>query len=282
MSLMRSVGDITRPQVVLTWSKAQVGAVTGTADAPAAHCLPCQLWIENTKSWDLVHSTLVDRDKLAKILKEDIFGHETILPLPFNLADSLSEKNCLRGALVSACEYVIAHTKPSQRQSGVLKRSGDGTILPTVEDRPDAAGIDHQPVRDGYGIWQKQAAAAFAAAKEEAREGVRYKETDYTADVLYILEKYEQSLSKLPRGQLLVTHLRRVHSSLCLRLCSRVGQALSPVSPETSSRVRGFIKKFCEQDLNFNFDRLPAASILTEQRVAAPIFPSLARMQFPP
>jgi hypothetical protein len=200
MSLMRSLGDIVRPQLVLTWSKAQVGAVIGTVDVPAAHCLPCQLWIDNTKPWDLVHSALVDRDKLSKILKEEIFGHETILPLPFNLADSLSEKNCLRGSLVAACEYVIAHTKPSQRRGGVLKRSGDGTILLRVEDRPDAAnaGIDHQAVKDGYGIWQRQAAAAFAAAKEEAREGVRHNETDYTGDVLYILDKYEQSLSRVP------------------------------------------------------------------------------------
>jgi hypothetical protein len=199
VSLMRSLGDIMRPQVVLTWSKAQVGSITGTADAPAAHCLPCQLWIENKKPWDLVHSPLVDRDKLSQVLRED-FGHETILPLPFNLADSLSEKNCLRGALVAACEYVIVHTKPSQRREGVLKRAGDGSILLTLKERPDAAsaGIDHQAVRDGYGIWQKQAAAAFAAAKEDAREGIRHSETDYTADVLYILDKYEQSLLSVP------------------------------------------------------------------------------------
>jgi hypothetical protein len=200
MSLMRSLGDIVRPQLELKWSKAQVGAVTGTVAVPAAHCLPCQLWIDNTKPWDLVHSALVDRGKLSKILKEDIFGHETILPLPFNLADSLSETNCLRGSLVAACEYVIAHTKPSQRRGGVLKRSGDGTILLKVEDRPDAAnaGIDHQAVKDGYGIWQTQAAAAFAAATEEARKGVRYNETDYTEDVLYILDKYERSLTRVP------------------------------------------------------------------------------------
>lgn len=200
MSFMRSLGDIARPQPMLTWSKAQVGTVGGTVDEPAAHCLPCQLWIDNMKPWDLVQSALVDRGKLAKILKEEIFGHVTILPLPFNVADSLSEKNCLRGALVAACEYVIIHTKPLQRQGGVLKRSGDGTILLTVEERPGAAnaGIDHQVVRDGYGIWQKQAAVAFAAAKEETKEGVHHKDTDYTADVLYILDKYEQSLSRVP------------------------------------------------------------------------------------
>jgi hypothetical protein len=197
---MRSLGDIVRRQPVLTWSKAQVGTITGTAAQPAAHCLPCQLWVDNVEPWNLVHSPLVDRGKLTKILKEEVFGHETILPLPFNLADSLSEKNCLRGALVRACEYVIANTNARQRRAGVLKRSGDGTILLTVADRPGAAnaGIDHQAVKDGYGVWQKQAGAAFAAAKEEAREGVSHSGTDYTKDVLYILEKYEQSLAKVP------------------------------------------------------------------------------------
>jgi len=70
----------------------------------------------------------------------------------------------------------------------------------TVADRPGAAraGIDHQAVKDGYGVWQKQAAAAFAAAQEEAEGGVFHSGTDYTADVLYILGKYEQSLSKVP------------------------------------------------------------------------------------
>jgi hypothetical protein len=200
LSLMRSLGDISRPQPVLTWSKAQVGAVTGTVDEPAAHCLPCQLWIDNSKPWDLVQSALIDQAKLVKAMKEEIFGHETILPLAFNLADSLSEKNCLRGSLVAACEYVIAHTKPRQRKAGVLKRSGDGMILLTLEDRPEAAtvGVDHHAVKDGYGIWQKEATAAFAAAKLEAGVGVRHKEKDYTADVLYIIEKYEQSLARVP------------------------------------------------------------------------------------
>ncbi len=200
MSLMRSLGDVARPQPVLTWSKAQVVTVFGTKITPAAHCLPCQLWIDNVKPWDLVHSTLVDQSKLSKILKDEIFGHETILPLAFNLADSLSEANCLRGALVAACEYAIAHTKPLQRQGGILKRSGAGEILLTVEERPGAAnaGVDHPAVKAGYEVWRKQAAAAFAAAREEARGGVQYKDTDYTADVLYILDKYEQSLSKIP------------------------------------------------------------------------------------
>lgn len=200
ISLMRSLGDIGVRQPVLTWSKAQVGTVTGTIAQPAAHCLPCQLWIDNVEPWKLVHSQLVDRGKLAKILKEEVFGHETILPLPFNLADSLSEKNCLRGALVKACEYVIANTNTRERRAGVLKRSGDGTILLTVADRPGAAnvGIDHQAVKDGYGVWQKQAGAAFAAAKEEASGGVSHSGTDYTNDVLYILAHYEQSLAKVP------------------------------------------------------------------------------------
>jgi hypothetical protein len=185
---------------VLTWSKAQVGAVTGTVDHPAAHCLPCQLWIDNTKPWDLVRSALVDQGKLVKALREEAFGHETILPLPFNLADSLSETNCLRSALVAACGYVIAHTKQRQRRGGVLKRSGDGTILLKVDERPGAAnaGIDHQAVRDGYRVWQEEAAKAFAAAKQEASEGITHKGVDYTADVLYILDKYEQSLARVP------------------------------------------------------------------------------------
>jgi hypothetical protein len=91
------------------------------------------------------------------------------------------------------------HERPGEA-SRVLKRSGDGTILLTVADRPGAAraGIDHQAVKDGYGVWQKQAAAAFAAAQEEAEGGVFHSGTDYTADVLYILGKYEQSLSKVP------------------------------------------------------------------------------------
>jgi hypothetical protein len=195
LSLMRSLGDIARPQPVLKWSKAQVGAVHGTTDEPAAHCLPCQLWIDNAKPWDLVQSTLIDRKKLVQILQEEIFGHETILPLAFNLADTLSENNCLRGALVGACEYVIEHTKPQQR-SGVLKRSGSGDILLTVADRPEAVnvGIDHQAVRDAYGVWQQLAAAAFAAAKDEADEGISHSGNDYTSDVLYILDKYEQSV----------------------------------------------------------------------------------------
>ena len=199
LSLLRSVGDIGRRQPLLTWSKAQVGSVAGTTAEPAAHCLPCQLWIDNAKPWDIVHSPLVNRSELTKCM-EEIFGHETILPLAFNLADSLSEKNCLRGALVMACEYVIANTNVRERQAGVLKRSGDGTILLTVADRPGAAraGIDHQAVKDGYGVWQRQAAAAFAAAQEEAEGGVFHSGTDYTADVLYILGKYEQSLSKVP------------------------------------------------------------------------------------
>jgi hypothetical protein len=36
LSLMRSLGDIPHPQPILTWSKAQVFAVTGTIDANAA------------------------------------------------------------------------------------------------------------------------------------------------------------------------------------------------------------------------------------------------------
>src|SRR5215475_3099457 len=52
LSLIRSLGDISRPQPVLEWSKAQVGAVVGSTQAPAAHCLPCQLWIDNKKPWE--------------------------------------------------------------------------------------------------------------------------------------------------------------------------------------------------------------------------------------
>lgn len=117
LSLLRSLGDIGRRQPLLTWSKAQVGSVAGTTAEPAAHCLPCQLWIDNAKPWDIVHSPLVNRSELTKCM-EEIFGHETILPLAFNLADSLSEKNCLRGALVIACEYVIANTNVRERQAG--------------------------------------------------------------------------------------------------------------------------------------------------------------------
>jgi len=58
LSLMRSLGDISRQQPVIEWSKAQVGAVTGSTDTPAAHCLPCQIWIDNQKPWDLLHSHL--------------------------------------------------------------------------------------------------------------------------------------------------------------------------------------------------------------------------------
>jgi len=200
LSLMRNLGDIPRPQPVLTWSKAQVFTVTGSAEENAAHCLPCQLWVDNVKPWDLVRSQLVDRSRIAEMLRVEIFGHETILPLAFNLADSLSEDNCLRGALLAACAHVIAHTKPLQRRSGVLKRSGDGTILLTINDRPEAAtaGIDHQAVKDAYRLWQNNAAEAYREAGWEAGQGVFREEKDYTADVLYLLEKYEESLINLP------------------------------------------------------------------------------------
>ena len=138
MSLMRSLGDIVRPQLELKWSKAQVGAVIGTVAVPAAHCLPCQLWIDNTTPWDLVHSALVDRGKLSKILKEEIFGHETILPSPFNLADSSPSELPSR----LPCRGLRIRDRPHEAiaaTSGVLKRSGDGTILLKVEDRPGAA-----------------------------------------------------------------------------------------------------------------------------------------------
>ena len=143
--------------------------------------------------------SLVDRDRLADLLREDVFGHETILPLAFNPADSLSEKNCLRGALVAASEHVIAHTKNTPRRNGVLRSSG-GTILLTLEDRPAAAsaGIDHQAVRDAFSLWQKRATSAFHAAQEEAGEGIQHSGKDYTDDVLYILAKYLESLSQVP------------------------------------------------------------------------------------
>jgi len=200
LSLMRSLGDIDRSQPLFTWSKAQLFAVTGSTDDNAAHCLPCQLWIDNKKPWELVRSPLVNRDRMIEMLRVEIFGHETILPLAFNLADCLSEDNCLRGALVFACEYVVAHTIPKQRKGGVLKHGAGGLILLTVQDRPQAttAGVDHQAVMEAYRVWQEQARRAYQAAAEEAKGGVERAGKDYTNDVLYILDRYLRSLAEVP------------------------------------------------------------------------------------
>lgn len=196
LSLLRNAGAIPNNATV---SSAGAGfqSFRGSSDTPAAHCLPCQILIN-----DKDPSTLVANPRTALTLKS-LFGKCTLLPLAFNHADSAAEGSGLIEAFVWACEKVIRWPVNA------------------------ATRINREIVRGVYNdVWCPQARQAYAAAIAQKRStaallpqvergvGLEYgmiglekleqqwesvtDEQVHVHEVIWILGKYSESLAIKP------------------------------------------------------------------------------------
>ncbi len=204
LSLLSNANAIAQTAAI-TWDKAHVQSISAsTGGQVGAHALPCQILIAGQRPSEIALPREFDGDKLRHNLRQ-LFGKVTVLPKIFNMADSRAEDNCLRGSLVAACISVISETKPAQRSAGVLRRGkglDHGMIELTRSALPAAvrgAGIDHDAVRAAYTVWSNQARAAFGRTITvvEQRGSVMAGE-DVSDEVIYILERYRDSLKRRP------------------------------------------------------------------------------------
>ena len=116
LSFMRTLNDIPVGAAV-NWDKAHVQAIRGSLESNAAHALPCQILVSSQYPWFWVKSKYIDQEHLRTSLRQ-IFGRVWILPKAFNLADCVAEANCLRGALVAACDKVIRDSRKREPSAG--------------------------------------------------------------------------------------------------------------------------------------------------------------------
>jgi hypothetical protein len=202
LSLLRTAKAI-RQHADVNWDKAHYQVFSASEGRDAAHVLPCQIMIDSRRPSDISPPALLNGEKLKNGLKE-LFAKVTSLPKVFNVADSRAENHCLRGALIHACVAAINETQPLNRIAGVLKRGkglnyGENQL--TLQDRPEAAevGIDCKAVRKAYQVWIEKAREAFdrTIAAVEARGATVYGK-DAKDEVIYILERYRESLDQPP------------------------------------------------------------------------------------
>jgi len=191
ISLLKNVGDIPGNST-MAWSAAQRQAIRGDRMSDAAHCLPCQILINGSVPSAFVKAEGLDSRYLKQEL-DALFGKVTVLPKPFNLADSLAEASCLRASLVHACQTILRGTKNTGPRNIRRAVGFEPNMLETIP-----TGVDQKAMRTAYELWVQESARAFKRAAERANlEGVTYGE-DYTEDVIYILEKYRALVSVEP------------------------------------------------------------------------------------
>jgi hypothetical protein len=161
--------------------------------------------IDGRLPWDLVVSPELRTAEMQTALRK-LFAHVSVLPLAFNLADSLAESHCLRGSLVAACQAAISRSKPVR--TGALVRS-DGFDPSMRELRPDgsirqeAAGFDYEAVNFAYDLWREESTRSYRrAAAFAGTHGVIYAGEDLTDDVVYILGKYREFAGRAPSALL--------------------------------------------------------------------------------
>lgn len=175
------------------WDRAHVQSIKGDVHSDAAHNLPCQIVINGQLPWNMSFG----KDLAAKHLVAELrslFGGTMVAPKVFNAADSISEKNCLRGGFTAACAHVLDMSKPAAPGPGVLKRGvglNYGEIELTRNDTSSLARIDVDVVVNAFQMWITLSRAAFEKAIAEVRaEGATSMGVDVTEDVLYILDRY--------------------------------------------------------------------------------------------
>jgi hypothetical protein len=204
LSLLRTSNDIPQ-QAAVNWDRAHVQSVKASQGGNVgAHVLPCQILIAGQRPSDIIPNNVLNRSKIQNGLRL-LFGKVTVLPKVFNIADSRAENNCLRGSLVAACESVIRETKPVQRTAGVLRRgvgANYGEIQLKAADLPAAGqtvGVDHNAVKNAYEVWRREARATFDRTIRAVRQtGATSDGEDVSEQVIYILERYRESLNQSP------------------------------------------------------------------------------------
>ncbi|NLI80261.1 MAG: hypothetical protein GX443_01035 [Deltaproteobacteria bacterium] len=141
LSLLRNSGRIPAGATVSS-SGARFQSIKGAAESPAAHCLPCQIYVNGRDP-----STLTSNSQAALAIRS-CFGKCTLLPLAFNHADSAAESNGLIQAFEQACREVIS------AEAGSYGR------------------IDRERVRHAYdAVWCPLARQAYRAALSQKGSG---------------------------------------------------------------------------------------------------------------
>jgi hypothetical protein len=195
-SFMRNYGAIPATARV-DWDRAHVQSIRGDPTSDAAHNLPCQILIDGQFPWLLVSGKEIDGPRIIEELRA-LFGGVYVAPKVLNVADSIAETSCLRGALVTACAQVIAKSKLIGREAGVLKRGvglnyGDIELAASDVSNP-GAGIDTVAVAGAVRTWLTASKAAFGRAIEYVNaNGASSMGQDVTDDVIYVLERYARA-----------------------------------------------------------------------------------------
>jgi hypothetical protein len=180
----------------VNWDRAHLQAIAGDQYSDAAHNLPCQILVGGQFPWIYVSGNDIDAPRIISELREG-FGGVYVTPKVFNVADSIAEASCLRGALVDACAEVIAKSTPVPRKAGVVKR-GVGESFGMIElTRADlaipGAGVDQSAVASAYQTWLVKSTAAFdRAIRDVEGSGATSMGQDVSDDVIYILRRYKQ------------------------------------------------------------------------------------------
>ena len=205
LSLLTTTGTINPGDPIEKVRAEEQSLKASMAGQVSAHVLPCRLLINGKLPFDMTPPSAINAQKVNQALKEDVFGKCTVLPKVFNIADSRAENNCLRGALAAAAQSVIAGTKAQSSEAGVLRRGTGlehGTIELSRSDLPKEAqsyGIDPQAVLAAYDVWVKAAGAAFGRTISIVQlRGSTMDGDDVSEDVIYILRRYQDSLSEQP------------------------------------------------------------------------------------
>jgi len=206
LSLLQNVADIPLNSTI-AWSGAQRQAIAGDSRSDAAHCLPCQILINGSVPSAFVRANMLDVRHLKQEL-DALFGKVTVLPKPFNLADSLAEASCLRASLVHACQAILRDTRDAGPRNISRTIGFQPNIIETVP-----TGVDQKAVRTAYDLWVHESTRAFTRASERAKkEGVTYGQ-DYTEEVIYILDRY-RALASLEPAKFSNDNIGRLESSM--------------------------------------------------------------------
>lgn len=187
VSLLRASGAIGRAALVVP-SGAAYQSTKGSAalGQQAAHALPCQIKIG---ARDL--TLLAPNDRTTDAIRT-LFGHVSVLPRPFNAADTVAERvpNGLVSALDQACVGLI-RTLPDGAGPRPMVFRGVGQNYGEIRTIA-AFAIDRASVRDTYArTWLPAAENAYREAQRTvADSGAFLTQGDDRDEVLEVLRLY--------------------------------------------------------------------------------------------
>lgn len=187
----------------------------GSQATPAAHCLPCQIYINGRDPASLA------RNPAVALAIRKLFGKTTVLPHVFNAADSAAERSGLKDAFVQACRHVIsAPGSTDERIDRPCVRYAYETVWSplarkayrTAISRKKAEGAPAAAVVRGIGAEH----GLIDLESLEMQRSTLTSEEIQAEEIVWVLEQYLTSLDERP-DSLMDHKMAELESSLVQR-----------------------------------------------------------------